>query len=421
MNIPYGYSNEDGSLCTEEVSIAEAAREYGTPCYVYSQKPFRSRSKSLMESLKNIRAGGVEVFYSMKANPSPIILQWAREAGLHSEVSSLGELEMALSHGFKPHDIILLGPGKSRDLIEAAMAHRILALVVESHREANIAAELDNGVTRVLVRINVEQGIPGLDESMIGGVEKFGINVSELGKILGELVDMGKERLGVHYYLGSQILDHETMLKYHTVLLNAISSYSEMVGTIDCGGGFGVPYSENDPELDLHAFVDGFSKLLSMNGLSGKEIWFETGRYVAADCGVFVTRVMDVKRGAGGSRTIITDGGMNDFFRMAFMKADHPIRLINRLSDDPVNKDAICGPLCTPLDSFGRAVRLPAAVKEGDLIGIFKAGAYGLTMSPILFLLHSIPKEIAIREGRAFPVSGNDHTPFEIYSRLLSS
>ena len=421
MSIPYSYSVKKGSICSGDVSIAGVAREYGTPCYVYSHDSFRSRSRNLVESLNTIRSKEVKVFYSMKANPSPVILNWAREAGLHSEVSSMGELEMALAHGFDPTDIILLGPGKSRALIEAAMTHRILALVVESPREAKIAAELDNGVTRILVRINVEQGIPGLDESMIGGVEKFGINASELGRTLDDLGTVGKDRLGIHYYLGSQILDHETMLKYHTVLLREIAAYSDMIGTVDCGGGFGVPYSDGDTELDLYGFADGFSKLLLSNGLSDKEVWFETGRYVAADCGIFVTTVMDVKKGANGRTTIITDGGMNDFFRIAFMKSDHPIRLINRLGDDHSNETAICGPLCTPLDNFGTSVGLPAGVEEGDLIGIFKAGAYGLSMSPILFLLHSIPKEIAIKDGRVFPVSKNDLTPFGVYSKILSA
>lgn len=388
-----------------------------TPAYVYSYPKFKERSARLVKALSRV-APSVNIFYSMKANAARTMMKWTREANFMTEVSSIGELRYAMKSGQSADSILLLGPGKDKELMDLALERHIFGIAVESFRELSYVTANHNGKTRIFIRINADRNVPGLTESMFGPESKFGIDIFRLGEVLEKLNGIGSDLVGIHYYMGSQLTDHVTMLAFHREILSYIARYRDRFSSIDMGGGFGIPYSETEHELDLDAFVAGLGKILSDLSLDDKRIYFESGRYIAADAGIFLTRIMDVK-GDDHRKILVTDGGMNDFMRIAFMKEHHPIAHVipDRSSSRTVNS-VISGPLCTPLDCFATSALIPADVKEGDMIAIFKAGAYGLTLSPVFFLLHSLPSEYAVRDGEISEITRKDLRTDEIFSSL---
>ncbi|MCK4510773.1 diaminopimelate decarboxylase, partial [bacterium] len=124
----------------------------------------------------------------------------------------------------------------------------------------------------------------------------------------------------------------------------------------------------------------------------------ELGRYLVSECGVFVTRVIELKE-SRGERFVITDGGINQFVRPVLMKVKHEARVISRLCTPTPTVAKLSGPLCTPIDITSEQIQVPENIALDDLIGIFNAGAYGFSMSPQLFLSHPSPVEVLVLDG----------------------
>ncbi len=177
---------------------------------------------------------------------------------------------------------------------------------------------------------------------------------------------------------------------------------------VDFGGGFGVPYFEKMVEFDLIGFGRGFRELLSSYRpnplLSGCRFLFELGRYLVADAGVYVTRVVDVKQ-MRGKTFAVTDGGMNHHLTATgnmgqVFRKSYPLLNLTRMGGLPEEGVAVAGPCCTPLDLFGSNIPL-AEPEVGDLIGVFYSGAYGFSASNLGFLSHPAPAEVLLWRGEA--------------------
>jgi len=161
-----------------------------------------------------------------------------------------------------------------------------------------------------------------------------------------------------------------------------------------------VPYADTDEELDTDALGSGLDDLLAKYAVSrdGVKLVFESGRYLAAECGVFVTKVVDVKA-SRGKTFVITDGGINQFLRPQFLKVKHPALILNKHRRPPTAVVDIGGPCCTPVDCIAAEVRVPRP-EVGDLVGVFNCGAYGYSMSPMNFLSHPWPAEVFVHKGK---------------------
>jgi diaminopimelate decarboxylase len=169
---------------------------------------------------------------------------------------------------------------------------------------------------------------------------------------------------------------------------------------VDFGGGFGVPYERGETELALepisHAAAGVRQRLEEKT--SGFRLIFELGRYLVAESGVFVTRVLRVKE-SRGTCFLITDGGMNHFSRPVFMGVNHAARILNKIGLEGDTACDIGGPICTPIDLIAREALLPHP-EPGDIVGIFNAGAYGYTMSMVNFMSLGAPAEVLADKGR---------------------
>jgi diaminopimelate decarboxylase len=390
---------KDGRFEADGVGLEQMLARQATPFYIYSASAIRAKYRLL-----KARFPRFDICYSLKANPNVELCRLLASEGAGAEVSSSGELRAALAAGFKPGDIVYVAPVKFEADIEFALTVGIYAFVVDSAYELamidRVAARLD-ARPRILLRINTTERRPEAKEVMVGGPSKFGFDEEKVA------VDVRPAELacavvcGIQVYSASQVLDagflagHVEYVARLAVRLSRELGFE--LGCIDFGGGFGIPYNEGDPELDLGAVATATDTLPGIGVPSDCRLLLESGRFLVAEAGVFVTRVERVKESRG--RTFaICDAGMNGFSRPVFMGIRHPLRLLNKL-DRPVAQDVdVCGPICTPLDCIGSNVKLPMP-EPGDTVGVLNAGAYGYTMSLLDFMSLGRPAEILADDG----------------------
>lgn len=406
-------SKEDGELVIGDFRVTSLASQVGTPYYVYN-------GDAVVRKIQQVRqAMGPEtsLYYSLKANPSLGLSQLIFRQGIGAEVASIGELVLAQQSGFPPCRIIFAGPGKTDEELELAARLGIQAVNVESpgeiERLAGIAAELGKTI-HVGLRINPAASVRGAQMHMGGGAQQFGIDEEALPGVMDRFERYPNlQVVGLHVYTGTQAFDVAALLSHcHRVVdlsLKIANYMGRPLKMIDFGGGFGVPYFENSPEFDLQFFASGYSKVVNRckgePSLSSAQLIVELGRYLIAEAGVYVTRVVDVKC-SRGKTFVVTDGGMNHHimatgnFGQVFRKA-YPIALLNRMDGLAEEVVTIVGPCCTPLDVIGRDIPFPT-VNVGDLIGVFYSGAYGYSASSLAFLSHPTPAEVLICQGKAY-------------------
>ena len=399
----------DGTLVIGGRPITEIVGEYGTPLFVYDGDMVLDRFKRVREAFPSF-----EVFYSLKANPSFALIGFLRTLGAGAEIASGGELFLAKEVGFDHLDIVFAGPGKTDREIEDAIISGVFALNAESSRELTRIAHISRLVgvpARVALRINTSAGLSSagggsagpLHEQMAGGPSKFGIDEEKLDRVADAWDRRTTEIVGIHIYTASQILDPDEIVANAKRTAAAAKHVEDTLGveltSIDFGGGFGVPHYEEERPLDLPVLGSRvLEEFESFSSRDGFRMIVELGRYLVSECGVFVTRVLELKE-SRGERFIITDGGINQFMRPALMKVRHQARTITRLDEPMVVEAKVSGPLCTPIDITSTDIVVPEAVAIDDLIGVFNAGAYGYSMSPQLFLSHPTPAEVIIHDG----------------------
>jgi diaminopimelate decarboxylase len=397
----------EGRFVADGVPLEEIAGKHQTPFYVYSASAIRTKYRLLKDQFP-----AFDICYSLKANPNPAVCSLLAGAGAGAEVSSLRELATALEAGFAPKNIVYVAPAKSPADIERALTAGICAIVADSASELDLvesAARKLGRSARVPLRINTMERQPEAKEVMVGGPSKFGFDEE---RVVAEVTGLGLEQAriaGIQVYSASQVLDPAWLAEHIEYVLKLARRLSREAGfkleCVDFGGGFGIPYNEHDQELNLGLIAAATQKSLEefRQAQPGCRLMFESGRYVVAEAGVFVTRVVRVKE-SRGRVFVICDGGMNAFARPVFMRVRHPVRLLNKLGQKPTHEVDVCGPICTPLDCIAKGVRLPQP-GPGDIVGLLNAGAYGYTMSLLDFMSLGRPAELLADSGKLRLVS----------------
>ncbi len=401
----------DGEFSPGGVPVFRIAKEYGTPFYLYHGEMVVDRVRRVQDAL------GTEVSYSLKANPNLAVCQLiARKGGAGAEVASSGELVVARAAGFAPEDIVFAGPGKTDEELKMAVEEGIFAVNVESlgeiDRLAAIAERIGSQIG-VGLRINPAAQLMGSGMRMGGTVGQFGLDQDDLGEAVQKTLSYTQLILrGIHVYTATQVFEVEPLLEHCRNIIEIALETADRAGhslqMIDFGGGFGVPYFEKMEEFDLESFGEGFQRLLrsyrSDPRLEGCRFIFELGRYLVADAGLYVTRVVEVKQ-MKGKTFVVTDGGMNHHLTATgnmgqVFRKSYPLLNLSRMGGELGEDVAVAGPCCTPLDMFG--TNLPLSKPEvGDLIGVFYSGAYGFSASNLGFLSHPTPAEVLLWQGEA--------------------
>jgi len=378
------FSDNNGVLHAENVSLPAIAEAVGTPCYVYSTATLTRHYRAFADAFADL---GATVCYAMKANANRAVLRLLTDLGAGVDVVSGGELAQALSAGASPDRIVFSGVGKTEVELEAALTAGVHQINVESEPELEaLAAVASRMGTRAPIAIRVNPDVDAATHAKIttGKAEnKFGIEWTSARRVFRRAAAMdGIALKGIALHIGSQILDlrpFEAAFFKVRDLVALLRADGVPVERLDLGGGLGVPYHEGDDTPPLpSAYADVVRRTV---GDLGCALTIEPGRAIAGNAGVLLSRVIFRKDGV--TRTfLIVDAGMNDLIRPAMYDAHHDIRPVVAAppGTDTTPVDVV-GPICESGDTFARERSLPVSVKAGDLLAFMTAGAYGSVMS----------------------------------------
>ena len=354
-----------------------------TPFYYYDLRLLRRTLETIRSCTEAIPE--FKVHYAVKANANPVLLAEIAAGGLGADCVSGGEIRAAVEAGFRPGDIVYAGVGKSDAEILLALETGISRFNVESAAELEVISELAAAAGKkapVSLRINPDIGAHTHSNITTGLAEnKFGINYEQMEDVLRMALELpGVEYKGLHFHIGSQILD---MMDF-VALCNRVNSLVDEltraglpVGDINVGGGLGVSYEHPNllPVPDFKSYFETFRRHLGLP--AGTCVHFELGRSVVAQCGSLISRVLYVKQGTTKQFAVI-DGSMTELIRPALYKAYH--RIENLSSEGPEEIYDVVGPVCESSDVFLKAAHLNKC-SRGDLLAIRSAGAYGEAMA----------------------------------------
>ncbi|MEZ5490790.1 MAG: pyridoxal-dependent decarboxylase, exosortase A system-associated [Gammaproteobacteria bacterium] len=382
--------------------LSDIVAETGSPLYLYDLNVARQK----YEKLRAAMPAEVEIHYAIKANPHPDIVAYFKNLGCGVDVASKGELEIALKAGVAANRIGFAGPGKSPSELEAACAAGIDSLNAESEEElnqANAIAEKLGRKLNIALRINPAYELVASGMRMGGGPKVFGIDEEQIPAILQSFKRWPNLNfVGFHVFAGSQNLSHQsiiTALEQAFTLIEKLLPHCPLPPTmINLGGGFGIPYFATDEELDIQAVGTALQTLLQQKRSLFPQTRFivETGRYLIGEAGIYLAQIL-YRKESRGEVFLVLNGGMNHQLAASgnlgqIIKKPYPIVLIDKAGLPTAETVNVVGPLCTPIDTFGKKVELPTA-EAGDLLAVFCSGAYGYTSSPLKFLGHAVPVE----------------------------
>lgn len=422
-----GPDTADTTPAVQGIGFAELAERFGTPLYVYDGDVIARQYRGLREALHP----SVEMYYSLKANPNVSVCALLHSLGASAEVSSLTELVTAQRAGVPAERTMFLGPGKSRTEITACLKDQV-TLICESFGELalidEIAAELGR-TAEVVLRVNPSFAVKGSGLTMGGKPRQFGIDEQALLDAPDLAGRHPHVRLsGFQTYMGTRILSAAVVEENTSRILDLAERLADRLDVpldvVDVGGGLGVAYFPGESDLDpveVAALVNPhFERFAARH--PGTRLVMELGRYLVGHSGTYAARVRYVKESMG-ERFAVADGGTNHHMAAvgigSFVKRNFPMRLLNRTAAGEAVPWNVTGPLCTPNDTLGKAVALPADLAPGDIVGVERSGAYGPTASPVHFLSHGYPAEVLVHGGRAHLVRSRDDAESLLGSQIL--
>ena len=389
LNTPAGtpFFHYDGSqLMAESVSVAELAKRYGTPLYVYSRAALKAAWESYAQPLTNRNA---LVCFGMKANSNLAVLQQFAQWGSGFDIVSGGELARALKAGARAETIVFSGVGKQDWEITAALEAGVKCFNVEStdelERISSIASQMER-TAPVSIRVNPDVDAKTHPYISTGLKDnKFGIAIEIAAQVYQRVAVLpGIKIVGVDCHIGSQITQIEPYLDALERLLNLLDTLAGIDITLDhldIGGGLGIRYQDETP-IAPAMLLDKVFAMLQARGYGHLQLIMEPGRSLVGNAGILVTRVQYLKHHDSKNFAIV-DAAMNDLLRPTLYDAWHgvlPVASPSASTDEaqPRVYD-IVGPICESGDWLARDRELQ--LSQNDLLAIESAGAYGFVMS----------------------------------------
>jgi len=368
-----------GQLHCEDVPLAEIAGSVGTPSYVYSATRLEQAHDALRGAFAETRH---TICYSIKACANLAVVRTLVARGAGADVTSGGELFRALRAGADPGRIVFSGVGKTDAEIDRALEARIKLFNVESRaelRRIDAVAAARGSRADVGFRVNPDVD-PKTHPYISTGLRssKFGIPIAEAVEAYAEAKALEHVRVvGVDCHIGSQLVDVQPFtdaLARIRALVGELRDAGHTIEVIDVGGGLGVTYSEESPPSP-EAYA---AAVRGAVGDLGCEIVLEPGRWITANAGIFLTRVLYEKRNED-KRFVVVDGAMNDLIRPALYQAYQHVEPVGPSRGGGRRVDVV-GPVCESGDFLARDRSLPE-LEPGDLLAVRSAGAYGFVMA----------------------------------------
>jgi len=376
------FSYKSGVLHAEDVNLADLANEVGTPFYCYSTATLERHYHVLNDAFKDTDH---LICYAMKANSNQAVIKTMAALGAGMDVVSEGELRRALAAGVPARKIVFSGVGKTAREMAYALREGIACFNVESEPELELLNEVAGRVgQRAAVSIRVNPDVDAKSHAKIStgkADNKFGITYLRASEVYARAAALPNlDVTGVDMHIGSQITElapFEQAFKLMAELVEKLKSEGHNIRHLDLGGGLGVPYRGTN---DVPPHPDEYAAMVKRTlGHLGLKYMMEPGRLIVGNAGIMVTRVIYVKENEG-KHFIIQDGAMNDLIRPTLYDAYHEIIPVNEAKDEAAIEADVVGPVCETGDYLAKARRLPV-MRQGDLLAVMTAGAYGAVQS----------------------------------------
>ena len=379
-----------------QAEIATLASQTEGPFYFYSLSGIQKTWQRLRERFPS----DLEILYSAKANSHPEILKTLLTLGATVDVASHGELHASRDAGFTAKRIEFTGPGKTPSELRAAIEVGVDTLVVESIQELelieSIASQLGKQIS-VSLRIHPARYVTNSGRLLEGEPSQFGIDEDLLPTVAAMYKSCQHVQIrGTHTHSQSNVLSADDVIQNFTFALEAALRLQRLLGvkleTVNLGGGFGIPYFDGHTPLDLTRVGDGFDALKRrtdvQSELDSARFRIELGRYLVAESGFFVTKVLYTKESQGKHYAILNGGftqcqlacGAGQVIRRNFQ-----ISVIQKTVSADTRRTQLAGPSCYSQDIIASDVELPT-LSPGDLVCVHNVGAYGYSFSPVGFL-----------------------------------
>lgn len=356
--------------------LVTLARQFGTPLYVYHAEKIKEQYEKLCSAFQG---SDVLFFYACKALTNINILRYIRDLGVNIDCSSINEVKLAGRAGFTPDRILYTSNGISFEEIEEAAGFGVHINIDSLSNLAKFGKKFGHSYpVGIRLRPNIMAGghlkiSTGHDKS------KFGIPIEQIDKVLA-LVDQHNLCIrDLHIHTGSDIKDVDVFVKGIEVLFDIIPKFTELE-FIDLGGGFKVPYREDDTETDIPLLAKKVKALFENHPNPGGkplQIWFEPGKFLVSECGYLISEVNVMKETASAS-FVGLNTGFNHLVRPMFYDAYHRIRNISN-PEGQLKHYTVVGNICET-DTFAWDRELNE-VREKDILVFHNAGAYGFEMS----------------------------------------
>ena len=375
------YSYKNKNLHCENINLIELSKKVGSPFYCYSSKILESKYSELTDAFKE---EDLLVCFSLKANSNQSIIKTFSSLGSGADVVSIGELKRALKAKIPPNKIVFSGVGKNTDEIIFAIKNKILMINVESISElkqiSTQAANL-NMIAPISLRVNPDIEAGGNEKISTGKKQdKFGISIKEAIDVYELASNLDNiEIKGIDVHIGSQINDLEPFEKTFNSIVETITKLKDKnidIDIIDIGGGIGINYTD-EKALNIKDYAALVSKKL---GSLNKKIIIEPGRFLTAESGILVTKIIYIKENES-KKFIIVDAAMNDFIRPSLYGSLHnALPIIENDKERPIESYDVVGPICETGDFFIKDFKTSQFL-EGNLLAITNVGAYGSVLS----------------------------------------
>ena len=388
--------NAEGELIFAGCELPPLAKKYGTPLYLYDEKKIREKCRAYLSAINEYFGGAGRVMYASKAASFKRLYEIMREEGMGIDVVSIGEIYTAHLAGFPLEYAYFHSNNKTDYDIEYAIAKGVGYFVVDNAEELyainRIAGEAAKK-QKVLLRIT-----PGIDPHTYTAVatgkvdSKFGsaIETGQAEEITSIAVGLENIDLyGFHCHVGSQIFDAEVYLSTSKVMLGFVADMKRKLGFVtrelDIGGGLGVRYIAEQPELDIKATLKSVAEYMHKTakelGIALPFICFEPGRSIVADAGLTLYTVGTVKKIPGYKSYVSVDGGMTDNPRFALYGSPYTILPVSREVGDDAMVCSVVGRCCESGDILQENVKMPSDIGRGELIACLTTGAYHYSMA----------------------------------------
>ena len=397
-------------------SCIDIADEFSTPTYVYDIERVVENYRKLKDGFKKHSDRDVAIYYAVKANFNTAILDVLAREGAYADVLSVYEAEFALRHGFPLERVMFTGTSVPDDTMKSLLDKGVLINIDSFSQMRRLASFAPEGL-EVSVRWNPGEGV-GFDPTVItagsrshGRPIKFGVEEGKILELCGEAFERGLRPVGLHQHIGSGWTEGDVDRFLETVdsTLDMARRMTDFLGydlrQVDFGGGPGIPYRPDQEEFPIEAYCKGICERVAESGLCFESICVEPGRYIVGDAGILLTRVNTVEE-KNTNLIVGVDAGFNSLIRPilygkyvngSFREAYHEIVVADRV-EGPKDSCTVAGPICETGDLFA-IDRWMTKPREGEVLAIFGAGAYGYSMASI-YNLQPRPAEVIVPTKR---------------------